>query len=445
MKGIIQFFARFSKWIPDFVKKTPQDAASFAIGMATSEVLTPFIKPASYSAWAARPVNKAGAPDYIEAYFKGVITEGTLRKELREMGFNDQVIDMMVKTRQSLLSVGDIQTLYNRGELSETEAHQRLKEMGFDARERKEILSLAGYIPTVPDFIRMAVREVFTPDIAQKYGLFEDYPEELTRLAKMAGLNPEYAKYYWAAHWDLPSMTEGFEMYHRGIITYDELKTLLRSLDVMPYWREKLIKLSETPFTRVDVRRMYQLGVLSFEEMVKAYQDLGYSKEKAEKMARFVQTDVMEEERNLSKTEVTTLYREGVLNRDDAFSFLRDLGYPEEHANYILALEDMRISAERFRLIKSAVKRRYVRGLIDRNDVVVLLSKWGISSQEIEKAVEAWDLEKEEVSAIPTKAELFRFFKKGIIDRETLKDMLRKLGYEQRFVDWYIKDLEGGE
>jgi hypothetical protein len=190
---------------------------------------------------------------------------------------------------------------------------------------------------------------------------------------------------------------------------------------------------------------MYQLGVLSFEEMVKAYQDLGYSKEKAEKMARFVQTDVMEEERNLSKTEVTTLYREGVLNRDDAFSFLRDLGYPEEHANYILALEDMRISAERFRLIKSAVKRRYVRGLIDRNDVVVLLSKWGISSQEIEKAVEAWDLEKEEVSAIPTKAELFRFFKKGIIDRETLKDMLRKLGYEQRFVDWYIKDLEGGE
>lgn len=261
----------------------------------------------------------------------------------------------------------------------------------------------------------------------------------------MAGLNPEYAKYYWAAHWDLPSMTEGIEMYHRGIITYDELKTLLRSLDVMPYWREKLIKLSETPFTRVDVRRMYQLGVLSFEEMVKAYQDLGYSKEKAEKMARFVQTDVMEEERNLSKTEVTTLYREGVLNRDDAFSFLRDLGYPEEHANYILALEDMRISAERFRLIKSAVKRRYVRGLIDRNDVVVLLSKWGISSQEIEKAVEAWDLEKEEVSAIPTKAELFRFFKKGIIDRETLKDMLRKLGYEQRFVDWYIKDLEGGE
>ena len=41
MKGILQFFARFSKWIPGFVKKTPQDAASFAIGMATSELITP--------------------------------------------------------------------------------------------------------------------------------------------------------------------------------------------------------------------------------------------------------------------------------------------------------------------------------------------------------------------------------------------------------------------
>jgi len=445
MRAIMQFFSRFSKWIPGFVKKTPQDAASFAIGMATSEIVTPFIKPASYAAWSMRPINKASVSDYIEAYFKGIIPEGEFRKELREMGFDDKVCNVMVKARQSLLSVTDIQTLYNRGELSETEAHQRLKEMGFDVRERKEILSLAGYIPSVADFIRMAVREVFTPDIAEKYGLFEDYPGELTRLSRMAGLNPEYAKYYWAAHWELPSMTAGFEMYHRGIITYDELKTLLRSLDVMPYWRDKLIKLSETPFTRVDVRRMYQLGVLSFEEMVKAYQDLGYSKEKAEKMARFVQVSVMEEERSLSKTEVTTLYREGVLDKDSAFEYLKDLGYPEEHANYILSLEDMRISAEKFRSIKTAVKKRYVRGLIDRNDVVVLLSKWGISSQEIEKAIEAWDLEKEEVSAIPSKTELFRFFKKGILDRETLKDMLKKLGYDKKFIEWYIKDLESEE
>lgn len=444
MRALLSFFSRFGKWLPGFVKKTPQDAASFAIGMATSDLLTPFVKPVAYQAWKVRPTNKASAADYLEGYFRDVISEGEFRNEMKEMGFSDRLTDMLVKTRYSMLNVGDIQTLFNRGELSEVEAHTRLKEMGFAGRERKDILSLAGYIPTVPDFIRMAVREVFTPDIRARYGLDEDYPDELTGLAKKAGLNPDYAKDYWAAHWELPSISQGFEMYHRGIISKDEVIDLLRSLDVMPFWRDKILELSESPFTRVDVRRMFQMGVLSFDEVVKAYKDLGYSQEKATKLAQFTQADVMEEERNLSKTEITVLYREGVITRDEALSFLADLGYPESHIGFILSLEDMRLAGEKFRLIKSAVKRKYVRGLIDRNDVVVLLSKVGVSSREIEVAVEAWDLEKEEISAIPTKAEMFRFFKKGIVDIETVKDMLRRLGYNDLFIGWYVEDLKGG-
>ena len=445
LRSIIQFFGRFSKWIPGFVKKTPQDAASFAIGMATSELLTPFIKPAAYQAWKVRPTNKAAPADYLEAYFRDIIPEGDFRNEMKELGISDRLTDMLVDSRSPLLAIGDIQTLYNRGELSDVEAQGRLKEMGFKARERKEILSLAGYIPTVPDFIRMAVREVFTPDIRTRYGLDQDYPSELTGLAQKAGLNPDYAKDYWAAHWELPSISQGFEMYHRGIISRDEVIELLRSLDVMPFWRDKILELSESPFTRVDVRRMFKLGVLSFEEVVKAYKDLGYSDDKAGKLAEFVQVDIMEEERNLSKTEVTVLYREGVISRDEAVTFLGDLGYPDSHVAFILSLEDMRLAGEKFRMIKSTVKRRYVRGLVDRNDVVVLLSKVGISSREIETSVEAWDLEKEEISSLPTKAEIFRFFKKGIVSEVEVRDMLKKLGYDDRFVGWYIKDLTGGD
>lgn len=444
MKWLIDIFKRLFGWLGRTGSRTAQEAASFAIGQASSITLEPFFRELAYEINERFPFNKAGVIDYIDAYFKGEVSEGELRKNLRELGFDDRQVNIMIEARKALLDVGRIQELYNRGEISAEEAKRRFAQLGYDPKQQEELLKLAGYIPTVSDFIRMAVREVFTPEVAEKYGLFEDYPEELDKYARMAGLDPKFAKYYWAAHWELPSFTQGVEMYHRGIITYDELVTLLRSLDVMPYWRDKLIKLSETPFTRVDVRRMYQLGVLSFEEMVRAYMDLGYSREKAEKLAEFTAKDATEEERNLTKTEVTTLYRNGTITREEAASFLKEIGYPPEHIELILSLEDYRKGKERLDKIKSTVGRRYIRGFIDRNDVVVLLSKEGIPSREIEELIAAWDLEKEERAGLPTKTELTRFVKKGIINLNQYRDMMKRLGYPDEVIEWYVKDIEGG-
>ena len=445
MKAILQFFSRFSKWIPGFIKKTPQDAASFAIGMATSELITPFIKPTAYAANRARPVMKAGVADYIDGVIRGSLDINKAREEIKGLGFDNTVFELMLKGREQFLDVGSIQALYNRGEITEEVMHEKFAAMGFSPESQQQLTSLAGYIPTVPDFIRMAVREVFTPNTRSQYGLDEDYPQQLSGLAQKAGLNPEYAMDYWAAHWELPSISQGFDMYHRGIISKEALVNLLRSLDVMPFWRDKIIELSETPFTRVDVRRMYSLGVLTFDEVVKAYKDVGYSEEKANKLAEFVKADLMEGERELTKGEVTALYREGVLPIEDARGMLADLGYQEENVASILALEDLKAAGERFRSIKNAVKKRYVRGMIDRNDVVVLLAKTGITNREITTAVETWDLEIEEISAMPTRAEVFRFYKKGIVNEDTVRDMLQKMGYETTFVEWYMADLKGGK
>jgi hypothetical protein len=445
MSAITDIFNKIFGWFRKESSTTAQQAAGYAIGQASSEALVPLFRELTYLINAAFPNVKAEGADYVDAWFRGFISEEEMRDNLRELGFNDRTIDIMVRVRKSLLSVRMIQDLYNRGELSEDEAKKRLAEMGFSEREQNEILKLAGYIPSVSDFIRFAVREVFTPGIAEKYGLFEDYPEELDKYARMAGLDPQFARYYWAAHWELPSFTQAVEMYHRGIITYDDLKTLLRALDVMPYWRDKLIKLAETPFTRVDVRRMYRLGVLSYDEMIRAYMDLGYSREKSEKLAEFTAKDIVEEERNLTKTEITTLYRNDTVTREEAHSLLREIGYPDEHIELILSLEDYRKARDRLNRIKSTVERQYVRGFIDRNDVVVLLSKEGIPAKEIESLISEWDLEKEKRAGLPTKTELTRFVKKGIINIDQYKDMMRRLGYPDDVIEWYVKDLEGGE
>jgi len=111
-------------------------------------------------------------------------------------------------------------------------------------------------IPGVGDLIRMAVREAFTPEIAEKFGQYEDYPEAITPWLEKQGLSAFWSKAHWAAHWDLPSVMLGYEMLHRGIITEDELKMLMRALDIMPFWRPKLIETSWAVPNRIEIRMM---------------------------------------------------------------------------------------------------------------------------------------------------------------------------------------------
>jgi len=490
MKWLVSIFRGLFGWLGKTGSRTAQEAASFAIGQATSVTLEPPVREFVYFINTKMPNVKPGVTEFVEAWYKGKVSDNELSTNLQELGYNTRAIEIIKEARKALpavadiqmlyrrgnvseseaktylaklgfssgeqdkllqlskalLSVGDIQRLYLRGEISEAEAKSRLSKLGFSGEQQNELIKLASYIPSVPDFIRMAVREVFTPEIAEKYGLFEDYPEELDKYVKMAGLDLEYAKFYWGAHWELPSITQGFDMFHRGIISRDELKTLLRSLDVMPYWRERLIKLSETPFTRVDVRRMYRLGVLTFEEMIKSYMDIGYSKEKAEKLAEFTAKDATEEERELTKTEVTTLYRSNAISREEAREFLIGIGYLPEHTELILALEDYRKGKERITKIKTNVKKRYVRDFISRNDVMVILSREGIPTKEIEELISIWDIEKEEKANLPTKTEIKRFVKKGIISISEYRDIMKRLGYPEEVINWYVKDLDlGGE
>ena len=235
MGSFVALFKKLLGKLGSFLGFTASQAASYAIGSATSATIEPMIRPLVYAANARTENMKLDPSSLRDALFRGVIPRAEYESEMSALGFSKENADNFMNIGIALLNVGDVQNLYNRGTLSKDESEKRFTNMGFAPERAKELLELAGYIPTVPDFIRMAVREVFTPEIAEKFGQFQDQPKDLEKYAKMAGLRPDFAKFYWAAHWELPSYSEGVAMYHRGIINKEMLETLLRSLDVMPY------------------------------------------------------------------------------------------------------------------------------------------------------------------------------------------------------------------
>lgn len=228
----------------------------------------------------------------------------------------------------------------------------KLRRIGIHPAYHALYKELAYQIPPVADIITMAVREAFTPEIAGRFGQYEGLPTQYVEWVGKKGLSREWAERYWAAHWSLPSPQQGFEMLQRGVINRDELALLLRALDIMPFWRDKLVQISFNPLTRVDIRRMYSLGVLNENEIHKAYQDIGYNSENAARLTTFTvklteqakaRAEAAKEKAKAEKIPLWTtaqtlsFVKKGLITTDRARQELLWLGYDIERIRIYLA------------------------------------------------------------------------------------------------------------
>lgn len=292
--------------------------------------------------------NEKGRPallnfsDAVTLMHREILDDLNFYRELSKMGYSDERIQMIIAGLRPVIAQSAAQQAYLRGIITEEQHDKFLRDSGLDQSYINIYKKLYFQLPPVQDLIRMMVRDIFDDDIVETYGLELEYPINANALGAKIGLDPDTMMQYWASHWDLPSPTMGFEMYHRGIIDKPALEKLLKSLDYMPYWRDKLIQLSHNPYTRVDVRRMYAVGVLNREEVYKSYLDLGYAPDKAEKMTQFtIEYEVGEEEftvRELARTNVERAVKLGLLTIDEGIERLTRLNYSEADAKLLLDL-----------------------------------------------------------------------------------------------------------
>lgn len=303
--------------------------------------------------------------------------------------------------------------------------------------------TLAYQIPPVADIITMAVREAFSPAIAERFGQYQDFPEPFAEWAAKKGLTEEWAKRYWAAHWSLPSPSQGFEMLHRGIINEDELRLLMRALDIMPFWRNKLMDMSYRRLTRVDVRRMYREGVLDEREVLEAYTQHGYAPENAKRMTEFTIRQTLSVMAKFTSQDVVSAYTKQMISRSEARSLLDMLGVRRADMDYIISTADYkRIWALTEQKI-TAVRNLYKRGVYEENNARDKLSKLDLPAERINVLMEQWLYEKDAAEKSTwTTAQTLKYIKDGYITRERGVKELRILGYDTEHIDVYMKAIK---
>uniref|UniRef100_A0A6M3LCZ5 Uncharacterized protein n=1 Tax=viral metagenome TaxID=1070528 RepID=A0A6M3LCZ5_9ZZZZ len=391
----------------------------------------------------ARATPNPAPPDALIGSMKvDPARSGENRAQMKRLGYNDTQIDNMILATYRLVEEQSIRTLWLRGHYDDAKMYERMRELGYTDTRTAEIIKTWQLYPGPQDLFTMVAKEAFEPDIYKILGLDLEFPSEQLPWLEAQGISREWAEKYWIAHWDQPSIGQGFEMLHRGIITRDELDLLFRAVEIPKFWREKLTAMTFVPFTRVDVRRMHELGVLTTEELVQAYQDIGYDGEKAVKLAEFTIRYNAQGDNSLTRSAVLTSYREDLISRGDALDLLEVQNLSRDAADFYLTMEDYKIATENIRLHTDTLKDRFLLGVDGEATTRSSLNKLGLRGSKIDALVDNWKVDQYKYEALPSKAELSELLITRVISEGQWREIMSRHGYSYQVQSWYLKLLE---
>jgi len=427
--------------------------AGFALPMILSSVastaLSPFAeKMRQRMNSLVRPALMNGT-DIIQAEQRGFSTEELRNTILNRQGFpgdQQRVLIELMKTRPGTMDIID----YWRRELfDDATATTELTNLGWDSRYIAIIKEAAFPPPGVQDLIRMAVREVFSPEVAEAFGQFEEIPDPYLMWAKRIGLSDEWARNYWAAHWVLPSVQQGFEMLHRSVITEDDMEKLFVALDVMPFWREPIKQIAFRPYTRVDVRRMFSLNILDRPAVKRSYLDLGFDDEKAENMTEFTVRYVegtrkveKSRERDLTKGDIIGLFNDGLLSSESAENHLSQMGYSEAESSLLIKREIVQeMRSDRKADIKLIVDQAKIKTL-SFQEAQDRLNGLDLTRKEMERAMIDVRRSTTERTRLPSKSDLDNWRELKLISPTQYVEELDGLGFPAKYVALYAEAIQ---
>ena len=416
-----------------------------AMGAPNLEVL-------NQETWSRLPTRLLEVRELIESERRGLIGHEDAITLFLGWGYDAERAGQWLSLRDNLIPEADALSWRHRGILSDEETRANLKARGWIARDVQALLDASLLIPPVPDLISMAVREAFSPEIAERFGQFEDFPAPFAEAAAKQGISAEWAQRYWAAHWALPSIQMGFEMVHRGVISTEDLNLLLRAQDIMPFWRDKLTQISFSPLTRVDIRRMHKVGVLTEEDVNRAYHDIGYSDLNSERLTEFTlrlskpkAAEDVDELAKLTRASVLGFFEDGIIDADKARSLLLDLGVSEQATELFISAKEADLErTDRKEQIDLIVAQQRA-GILQFDEAQDKLAGLGLATREQERAITKLMREKAQATLLPARGSLDKMFKAQVIDSKEYLATLQARGYAKKWAERFLKMVELGQ
>jgi len=361
---------------------------------------------------------------------------------LNDLGWTQDLIDRFGDVTRPRLSPAELFRHMHLTGGGAAAVYNELGRRGFTAEDAGAMSDLSKLIPGPGDLIRMAVREAWRDDVAAKWGYDADFPAEFAEWMRKQGDTEGWARKYWRAHWELPGLTTVLDILYRvPEFDIDDLDTYLRISDIPAAWRDYIKRTAYRPLTRVDVRRMYGMGVLSRDEVKRNYLDLGYNDTNAERMTNFTVRYETDDDREATKADILSFLNVGAITSDEATTWLMSIGYPDDLASYLVARELMKAAQKQVDRQVKLVQDLYIHQEITVTEASAKLGAIGVPAGEINQLLDEWQIDREAKIERPSRATLDKLLLQDVISEQDYAQGLDALGYQDKYVNWYLSSI----
>ena len=256
--------------------------------------------------------------ELIQTYVEGLASWKWVESKLREMGYTDVAINALKKladhrrsskfeTKERDMTTSQILRALKLGIISESDARRRLTDLGYSDDEISILIETALY----------------------------EEDEESTKEEKAL------------------TKTDILKAFKEDVITEEEARSMLKALGyadanieilmtIAKKAKEPVKKEKERDLTKTPILKAFRIGMITREEAKGMLMDVGYSEAEAEFLLKVeeadMQADKHERERDLTKSEILTLFEYGLLDEYTTKEKLKALGYDDEEAEALITL-----------------------------------------------------------------------------------------------------------
>ncbi len=367
-------------------------------------------------------------------------------EHLKDLGYDDEIISLLFAGFEQRLPIGETITLFRRGLIGQEELEERIVRAGFSFEDIGPLLSATEQLPGLSDILSLAVRDVFDERAVERFQLGAEFPQAFQKLMNEIGVRQDMPDLLWKAHWRLPSIGQGFEMFQRlrpgrtdNPFTIDDLGDLLKVADISPFFMPLLREIALRPVVSIDVSRLFREGLIDDLEMTERNMDFGYSPENAAKLTEMEVRQGQADERDLTLGLIKKAYAVKQITRHEANQSLLDLRFDAINAELILDIIDFDIQQDQLTDLKRHLELVFVEGEVGETQVRNRLASAGATSGEVNDYVQKITIRRARKIKIPSKSELEDFYEDNIIEVGQLRNGLTNLGWTNERVLWFVQ------
>lgn len=384
-------------------------------------------------------------------FYSGAINERDWRCLTRAIGNLDHWQRLLRDTQHPDLTPDQLAVAYWRKLITKDELVRRLVERyGLPQDVATNYDKLTATLPGIGDVVRFMVRDVADPKVVNKYQYDAEFLEKwngkLREFTHALGLDEDTMRYFWRAHWELPSPTQLYEMLRRLradsvdpkarqlALTEQDVSEALAANDIPKFWRDRLMAISYLPMTITDAKQAYIDGAIDENTLRSIIRDNGRNEFHTQLIVDMVNRQRARRTQRLigsfTPDKVTKWLKAGVVDEEKARRLYVDAGLTEAQAAHAVKMAKEALKAERLEKRIRMIEKRYMVGDLLKDQAINLLNKIGVELTKAEQMVEEWEFEIQIRSKQVTASMMCSWFYRGLLSTDEFAVRLRRIGYQ---------------